>query len=872
MPDQIDMLWVLVCSALVMLMQAGFTMLEAGLSRAKNSINVAAKNLTDFCISAVLFWLVGFGLMFGSSKLGLVGSNGFMPSGLGTPELITAMLFQMMFCATAATIISGAVAERMRFGGYLIVVLAIALLFYPVFGHWSWGGYLLDEKVGWLERIGFVDFAGATVVHGVGGWLALAAVLVVGPRKGRYEGGQKSIKGHSLVMACCGGLILLFGWFGFNGGSTGGMTEAVPLILLNTILAAMTGLLMAMFLSRIFQRLVGVEHLVIGMISGLVAITACAHAVSLPAAALIGAVGGSIGYFGTRLLNRLQIDDVVASVPCHAFAGVWGTLAFAIFAQPQMLTEGLGRWEQLGIQALGVGVCFAWAFGLGYVVLGSINRVFPLRVSEADEMRGLNVAEHGATTELIVLLNQMHDHSLSDELERDVDVEPYTEVGQIATLYNRVLERVRGHRDLLGEQAVELEQALVAANASSETKSRFLANMSHEIRTPMTAILGYTDLLLEPNITAADRSNFIHTIQSNGKHLLRLINDILDISKVEAGQMTFEKTTCSPQGILHEVSSLMSVRAHDKGLQLDVEYIGPIPKQIQGDALRIRQVLINLVGNGIKFTERGGVRIVVRLSRHNGVDLLGFEVVDTGIGMTQQQIGRLFKAFEQADDTMARRFGGTGLGLALSRQMAVLMGGDIIVQSAPGRGSSFIFTTPTGSLDGVELVEQSHDALLGLDKSCVEEPNSKPKDSARQTPTDLGRPIRVLLVEDGRENQRLIQFHLKKAGFESEIADNGEVGKQKFLAASDSGKPYDVVLSDMQMPIMDGYTMARELRDAGVDVPIIALTAHAMSEDRQKCIEAGCTDFATKPIDARKLTEMVLHHAGQRDVAETALP
>ena len=263
---------------------------------------------------------------------------------------------------------------------------------------------------------------------------------------------------------------------------------------------------------------------------------------------------------------------------------------------------------------------------------------------------------------------------------------------------------------------------------------------------------------------------------------------------------------------------------------------------------------------------------------------MSFEVVDTGIGMTNQQTARLFKAFEQADSSMARRYGGTGLGLALSKHMAVLMGGDITVDSVPGRGSSFVLTVPVGSLAGVALIEHTPGVLtcdFEADKAdkadkagvanCERAGDTAPSESGHPEQQAEGRPLRVLLVEDARENQRLIQFHLKKAGFESEVAGNGLIGKQMYYAAVEAGQPFDVVISDMQMPVMDGYTMVRELRDAGVVTPIIALTAHAMPEERQRCLESGCSDFGTKPIDAKNLIGMVRRHAGTDGTLDAAV-
>jgi ammonium transporter, Amt family len=303
---EINVAWVLLCAALVMLMQAGFCCLESGFCRAKNGINVAIKNLLDFCIAAIAFWAFGFGLMFGATWNGLLGTSLFASdTSLGTWGL-TFLLFQLVFCGTATTIVSGAVAERTRFSAYLIMSLIVSGILYPVFGHWVWGGALEGHSRGWLENLGFIDFAGSTVVHSLGGWFALAAVLIIGPRAGRFAPNSPPISGHNIPLATCGAMLLWFGWFGFNGGSALGISAKVPLVLLNTNLAAAGGCIAALVLSVWIQRRPVVEHCINGAISGLVAITASCHLVSPLSALIIGSIGGGIFIAGHRILDRLR--------------------------------------------------------------------------------------------------------------------------------------------------------------------------------------------------------------------------------------------------------------------------------------------------------------------------------------------------------------------------------------------------------------------------------------------------------------------------------------------------------------------------------------------------------------------------------------
>ncbi len=411
----------------------------------------------------------------------------------------------------------------------------------------------------------------------------------------------------------------------------------------------------------------------------------------------------------------------------------------------------------------------------------------------------------------------------------------------------------------------ELERAREKAVEASRSKSQFLATMSHEIRTPMTAILGFADMLMgEEGLDRAPpaRVEALTTIKRNGEYLLALINDILDLSKIEAGKLEVEKLECSPFRLLDDVHSLMRVRADSKNLTLTVENDSPIPEQVHTDPTRLRQVLINLIGNAIKFTEEGGVRVVVRLIERAGQQMLQFDVVDSGIGITTEQMERLFKPFTQADASTTRKHGGTGLGLTICERLTALLGGDIGVTSTPGEGTTFTVTVSTGPLEGVRMLE-------ALDEPAAAEPAPK------TNPIDQI-DCRVLLAEDGPDNQRLIAFVLRKAGADVVIADNGRIALELALAA-ERGEglpediepgPFDVVLMDMSMPEMDGYEATAALRDEGFTKPIIALTAHAMASDRQKCLDAGCDNYATKPIDRPALISMIGEYAERSRQAE----
>ena len=397
-------------------------------------------------------------------------------------------------------------------------------------------------------------------------------------------------------------------------------------------------------------------------------------------------------------------------------------------------------------------------------------------------------------------------------------------------------------------EAIEREEALrhaqERAEAANRSKSEFLANMSHEIRTPLTAILGYTDLLREESqrksTAGNDNGQALDTIRRAGEHLLTVINDILDISKIEAGKLEIEQVNTPLPSVLLDVESLMRARAQAKGVVLENRLVTPVPDRIMTDPTRLRQILMNLVGNAAKFTDRGRILVETGVERSGGQDMLVIAIDDTGPGMSEEQAAHLFQPFTQGDTSVTRRHGGTGLGLTISRRLAELMGGEVdLVQTAVGRGSRFELRLPVRA-----AAEARHVARLDVFVT--------PHVAAEAAPSALaGR--RVLLAEDGEDNQRLISVLLKAAGAEVTVVRNGRQALETLEWVEAGGGAFDLLLTDMQMPEMDGYTLAAALRSSGSTIPIIALTAHAMAEDRQKCLDAGCDDYATKPIDRRAL-------------------
>ncbi len=411
------------------------------------------------------------------------------------------------------------------------------------------------------------------------------------------------------------------------------------------------------------------------------------------------------------------------------------------------------------------------------------------------------------------------------------------------------------------QKSVELTQALEAAEAASRAKSEFLANMSHEIRTPMTAVLGYADLLRDEGDLAKAphrRLEIIDTIIAAGAHLTEVINDILDFSKIEANRMTVERVPTPLYDLLKSVESLLRAPAAVKGLELHLQVDSALPRRLLTDPTRFRQILMNLAGNAVKFTGQGSVTISARAVSRGAERRLTIDVEDTGIGLSPEQADRLFEAFTQADGTMSRSHGGTGLGLVLSRRLAQLMGGDVrLIRSSPEKGACFRLELP------LETVEESAEEAGFEPRSATAEPQ----------PALPSVPLRgrILLAEDGQFNQRLISLHLEQAGAEVDVAENGVVALAMLQEAELAEKAYNLLLTDMQMPEMDGYTLARTLRERGSTIPIIALTAHAMTEDRDRCVAAGCDDYSSKPIQRASLMAKLAYWMNRRG-GHLALP
>lgn len=666
----INHIWVMAAACMVFFMQLGFTSYEAGFAQSKNAISVSIKNLMVTLVASLVFYTVGFGLMFGKSAAGWVGTDHFFALGVMAHRdnlAYSFFFFQLVFAATAATIMTGAISERSNFVSNVLGVVFITGIIYPVFGHWGWGHLFCPGQSGWLNQLGFIDFAGSTIVHSIGGWFAMAGAIVVGPRIGKYnpDGSSNQMGLHNIPLATIGTFFLWFGWFGFNGGSLLKASADIGLVITNTNLSPAAAGVSALIMNYIIEKKLNAGKLFTSILAGLVAVTAGSNMIKPDGAVYIGIIAGILSILAQDFIEKvLKIDDPVAAIAVHGVGGVIGTLCVAFFADKSYFLVGNGsRLHQLGIQALGVGVAFAWSFGLGLLFFWCIKKTIGIRVSPEEEKRGLNVTEYEDVTSWLDFMRITRLQDLNVLLEK------------------RVTERTE-----------ELQKANVALEKANRLKSEFLATMSHELRTPLNAIIGFAEVLRDEvsGSLSTDQKEFVSDIHSSGQHLLSMINGILDLSKIEAGKLELQYEEFSLEETIKDVLNTIEGAFHKKCIRVRVYIHEDIP-QIMADKEKFQQIVHNLLSNAFKFTpENGRVSINAKLINQH----VQIAVSDTGIGIRQEDMDKLFKAFLQVDGSFSRQYEGSGLGLILAKRLVELHGGKIWVKSIFGKGSTFIFTLP----------------------------------------------------------------------------------------------------------------------------------------------------------------------------------
>lgn len=956
----LDTLWLLISATLVFFMQAGFLALETGLTRSKNNINVAIKNIADFALTTIVFWAFGFAIMFGETAGGWFGlTNFFFDPAKNSFPIVGFFIFQVMFCGTAVTIISGSVAERLRFIAYLLTTLLIAGLIYPFFGHWVWNGINTSTPSGWLGQLGFVDFAGSTVVHSVGGWASLAILILIGPRDGRFpkSGKDRPIVGANIPLATLGVLLLYIGWIGFNGGSTLHMDGHVLNIVTNTLIAGSAGLVGAMLVSWLYHGMPKIDFIMNGCLGGLVAVTANAHVISIFSAVIISTIGGMLVGVAMEWMLRLKIDDAVGAVPVHLVCGIWGTLCVGIFGKPELLGTNLSWGGQIMVQLLGIVVCGLWTFTLTWIIFRQLNRWLPLRVDGHAERLGLNISEHGAVTEAVEFLTVLEEQEKTGDLTLRVPVEPFTEIGQVARQYNRVMDRLQQAvdqaqtvvnqamdgiiaftrhelnimllnpaaeaifnvqpRQLFGQPVTQLlhapngttlmnllqtisergtPQELIGKDINgrqfpleitvaqtridnqeiyistlrditerkqvqekleelnhelletAQYKDHFLATMSHELRTPLNAIIsnvqamqaGVYGSLAEPQTEPLKR------IAYGGQHLLEMVTDILDVAKIQAGQMNLQQSNFRVDRLIEETIDIVQPLAMKKEIRLSF-HLDPKVRVIRADRRRIKQVLLNLLSNGIKFTPTNG-RVSIELTGFSKSRMIEFTVSDTGIGIPKEQQQRLFEPFVQVDNSLSRPQDGTGLGLALVKQLAELHDGTVLVESEPGEGSRFRVRIPWRAAESVDETE--------IDREQEEMQTAVSTDNTN-SPHPPATGSLILVAEDNPSNLSIILDILHFKGYRTIVAKNGK----EAIDLARSSKPA-LILMDIQMPTMDGMEATKRLREMTETavLPIIALTGLAMTGDKERIIAAGANEYISKPIHLTTLIERIEYH------------
>ncbi|MGB7339364.1 MAG: ammonium transporter [Phototrophicaceae bacterium] len=706
----IDALWIIISALLVFMMQAGFLALETGMTRAKNNIDVAMKNIIDFTMSSVIFWLIGFPIMFGFSYLGRID---FLFDLTSDTNLLLTFIFQMMFCGTTVTILSGAIAERTRFKVYVLITILISGLIYPVFGQWVWAVSADGASAGWLGQLGFFDFAGSTVVHSVGGWSALAIAILVGARTGRFtdDGQAVDIPKSNLAYVILGVLLLWFGWFGFNGGSVLQFNETTLSVIFNTLIGGSLGGVTGFLLGIAFNREGDVALILNGVLAGLVSITAGASVISGLGIVITAVVGVFVFFALSELLVRLKIDDVVDAIPVHLGAGIWGTLAVGIFGDLDLIGSGLARPNQILIQLLGIGICGLWTFYTVYGAMSLLNRFMALRVTPEEEYIGLNISEHNARTDLVDLLDVMQDQALNRNFSVRAIADPFTQLGRVANYYNLVMDSLEdAQRALeltnedLANQVNQVNKANRKLSTANEQVKSFANILSHDLRTPITSVnalvseIQYELTEIEKTIaqdgeltpyskdTIADFiPQSLQMIHSAIEQMDKLTKQVLIVAKDES--RPYAPIPIEMGAFVQEIVNAQTGVLRDKKIAVTID---PLPN-VLADDIMMQQVFTNLFSNAVKYLDpnRAGQ---IHIAGRTTADAHIFSIQDNGLGIPEDQYDRVFQLFRRVGKHS--QIEGNGFGLFYIRNMIQRVDGDIWFESDEGVGTTFYFSIP----------------------------------------------------------------------------------------------------------------------------------------------------------------------------------